>query len=100
MSGYNETLNLPSTDFSMRASLAQKEPLQLERWKKMNPQERARQSSYRMHQVSSSAFAGLFKKDILLALVVILFWLQCVGAGFQQAEYLAFCLCNEGAELC
>ena len=31
---YNSTLNLPKTDFSMRASLPQKEPGMIENWEK------------------------------------------------------------------
>ena len=31
---YNQTLNLPKTDFPMRASLPQREPEFLERWEK------------------------------------------------------------------
>jgi isoleucyl-tRNA synthetase len=34
MMDYQKTLNLPKTDFAMRASLAQKEPLWLEKWDK------------------------------------------------------------------
>lgn len=33
---YNKTLNLPKTDFSMRASLPQREPAWLEEWEKSN----------------------------------------------------------------
>jgi isoleucyl-tRNA synthetase len=33
---YSTTLNLPKTDFPMRAGLPQKEPVILERWEKMN----------------------------------------------------------------
>ena len=29
---YNQTLNLPTTDFPMRAGLPQKEPAMLEKW--------------------------------------------------------------------
>ena len=31
---YNETLNLPRTDFSMRGNLVRKEPEILEKWEK------------------------------------------------------------------
>ena len=31
---YNKTLNLPKTDFPMRAGLPQREPIALENWKK------------------------------------------------------------------
>ena len=31
---YNKTLNLPKTDFPMRASLPQREPQMLESWEK------------------------------------------------------------------
>ena len=31
---YNKTLNLPKTDFSMRAGLPKKEPAMLEEWEK------------------------------------------------------------------
>ena len=33
---YNKTLNLPSTDFPMRAGLPKSEPETLERWQKNN----------------------------------------------------------------
>lgn len=33
---YNKTLNLPKTEFPMRASLPQREPLILEEWEKHN----------------------------------------------------------------
>ncbi|HHY05819.1 MAG TPA: hypothetical protein GX532_02430, partial [Clostridia bacterium] len=33
---YNETLNLPCTDFSMRGNLVRKEPEILEKWEKMD----------------------------------------------------------------
>ena len=33
---YQKTLNLPKTEFSMRAGLAQKEPQLLEKWEKEN----------------------------------------------------------------
>lgn len=36
MSDYKETLNLPFTDFPMKASLAQREPAMLEKWQKMD----------------------------------------------------------------
>ena len=32
MSDYKDTLNLPMTDFPMKASLAQREPLRLKQW--------------------------------------------------------------------
>jgi len=35
-SSYKETLNLPKTDFPMKANLPQREPLLLERWEKEN----------------------------------------------------------------
>ena len=33
MSDYKNTLNLPSTDFPMKAGLAHREPLRLQRWR-------------------------------------------------------------------
>lgn len=36
MSDYKQTLNLPKTDFPMKASLAQREPGMLKRWQDMN----------------------------------------------------------------
>src|SRR5262245_65773181 len=37
---YKETLNLPRTDFAMRANLAQREPTIVERWQSMRLYER------------------------------------------------------------
>ncbi|MDL2269187.1 isoleucine--tRNA ligase [Desulfosarcina sp. OttesenSCG-928-A07] len=42
---YKKTLNLPNTDFPMKASLAQKEPLQLEAWEQNKLYDRVRKSS-------------------------------------------------------
>ena len=42
MSDYKHTLNLPSTDFPMRASLARREPEILARWEQMNLYHRIR----------------------------------------------------------
>ncbi|MAT92356.1 MAG: isoleucine--tRNA ligase [Halioglobus sp.] len=36
MSDYKDTLNLPATDFPMKASLAQREPARLKRWQDMD----------------------------------------------------------------
>jgi len=36
MSDYKDTLNLPRTDFPMKASLAQREPQRLQRWQEMD----------------------------------------------------------------
>ena len=36
MTDYKKTLNLPETDFSMKANLAAREPLQLKRWQEMD----------------------------------------------------------------
>ena len=36
MSKYRDTLNLPHTDFPMRAGLAQREPEQLAAWERMD----------------------------------------------------------------
>jgi len=36
MIDYKKTLNLPETDFPMKANLASREPLQLKRWEEMN----------------------------------------------------------------
>ena len=33
---YNKTINLPQTDFPMRAGLPQREPAMLERWEKID----------------------------------------------------------------
>lgn len=36
MTDYKHTLNLPQTEFAMKASLAQREPDMLKRWQAMN----------------------------------------------------------------
>ena len=36
MSDYKDTLNLPYTDFPMKANLAQREPAMLENWQKLD----------------------------------------------------------------
>jgi isoleucyl-tRNA synthetase len=42
---YKETLNLPKTDFPMKANLVKKEPEMMERWEKQKLYDRIRQSS-------------------------------------------------------
>ena len=42
---YQKTLNLPQTDFAMKAGLAQKEPLMLQRWQKDEIYKRIREKS-------------------------------------------------------
>ncbi len=42
MSDYKDTLNLPMTDFPMKASLAQREPLRLKQWQDMGLYEKIR----------------------------------------------------------
>ena len=37
MSDYKATLNLPQTDFPMKANLAQREPERLKAWAEMDP---------------------------------------------------------------
>src|SRR5262249_57028323 len=41
---YKSTLNLPRTDFPMKADLARREPQQLEAWRAMNLEEKIRDS--------------------------------------------------------
>ena len=36
MSDYKDTLNLPSTEFPMKANLAQREPAMLQNWQKLD----------------------------------------------------------------
>ncbi|MBU1926453.1 MAG: isoleucine--tRNA ligase [Pseudomonadota bacterium] len=45
MSDYKNTLNLPHTDFPMKANLAKREPAQLEKWEKENTYQRIREKS-------------------------------------------------------
>ncbi len=45
MSDYKATLNLPQTDFPMKAGLAQREPERLARWREMNLYQRIRAAS-------------------------------------------------------
>ncbi|MFN2288403.1 MAG: class I tRNA ligase family protein, partial [Chromatocurvus sp.] len=45
MSDYKATLNLPQTDFPMKAGLAQREPERLARWREMNLYRRIREAS-------------------------------------------------------
>jgi len=42
---YKETLNLPKTDFPMKANLVKKEPEMIERWERQKLYDRIRQSS-------------------------------------------------------
>ncbi len=42
MNNYKDTLNLPETDFPMKASLPEREPMQLEKWQDMHLYERMR----------------------------------------------------------
>jgi len=44
---YKETLNLPKTDFPMRASLPKREPAWLERWEKLGIYDRLRSKTGR-----------------------------------------------------
>ena len=44
---YKETLNLPETDFPMRAGLPNREPAWLERWAKMGIYDRLREKEGR-----------------------------------------------------
>lgn len=44
MSDYKNTLNLPQTDFPMKASLAQREPARLKRWQEMDLYRKIRES--------------------------------------------------------
>ncbi|MEM9315832.1 MAG: class I tRNA ligase family protein, partial [Pseudomonadota bacterium] len=44
MSQYKDTLNLPSTAFPMKASLAQREPERLKKWQAMGIFERVREA--------------------------------------------------------
>ena len=43
MADYKQTLNLPKTSFSMKANLAQKEPMRLKEWQKNNSYQKIRQ---------------------------------------------------------
>jgi isoleucyl-tRNA synthetase len=45
MSDYKDTLNLPKTEFPMKASLAQREPKRLKQWQDMGLYEKIRQES-------------------------------------------------------
>jgi isoleucyl-tRNA synthetase len=45
MSDYKHTLNLPKTAFSMKANLAQREPLALKRWQENNLYQKIREAS-------------------------------------------------------
>ncbi|MGM0633626.1 MAG: isoleucine--tRNA ligase, partial [Pseudomonadota bacterium] len=45
MSDYKQTLNLPKTDFPMKASLAQREPERLKRWQKTELYQRIQKNS-------------------------------------------------------
>ena len=38
---YNKTINLPKTDFPMRAGLPKREPEMLKRWQEYGPLQRA-----------------------------------------------------------
>ena len=42
---YKKTLNLPATDFPMKANLAQREPAQLQKWEEGRFYQRIRQAS-------------------------------------------------------
>ncbi|HLF67653.1 MAG TPA: class I tRNA ligase family protein, partial [Gammaproteobacteria bacterium] len=44
MINYKDTLNLPETDFPMKASLPEREPMQLEKWQDMNLYQRMREA--------------------------------------------------------
>ena len=44
MSGYKQTINLPKTDFPMKAGLAQREPAMLERWEASGLYEKIQES--------------------------------------------------------
>ena len=45
MTDYKSTVNLPQTDFPMKANLAQREPEQLERWERQRIYDRIREVS-------------------------------------------------------
>ena len=54
MTNYKDTINLPKTDFSMKAGLAQREPVTLARWQEMDiyarlRKERAGQEQFILH---------------------------------------------------
>ena len=42
---YKDTINLPKTDFPMRANLAQREPKQLKRWEEQNLYQQIREAA-------------------------------------------------------
>ena len=54
MTNYKDTINLPKTDFSMKAGLAQREPVTLARWQELDiyarlRKERAGQEQFILH---------------------------------------------------
>ncbi|MEL0192452.1 MAG: class I tRNA ligase family protein, partial [Halieaceae bacterium] len=44
MSDYKDTLNLPQTDFPMKANLAQREPARLKQWQDMDLYQQVREA--------------------------------------------------------
>jgi len=50
MMDYKQTLNLPHTDFPMKANLAQREPMALKRWHEMNLYQQLRQARHGAQQ--------------------------------------------------
>jgi isoleucyl-tRNA synthetase len=42
---YKQTLNLPQTDFPMKANLAQREPEMLKKWEEMNIYQKIRETA-------------------------------------------------------
>jgi len=48
MSDYKNTLNLPKTDFPMKANLAQREPLILQKWESLNLYKKIRENTQKL----------------------------------------------------
>ncbi len=48
MSDYKNTLNLPKTDFPMKANLAEREPLILQKWEKLNLYQKIRKNTEKL----------------------------------------------------
>jgi len=74
-----DTLNLPKTDFAMKANLPQNEPKRLEFWKKIGIYQRIREArkdapQYLLHD-GKVQDNGRFRRAI------------CAGMGLSQSSY-------------
>mgnify|MGYP003445584201 CR=1 FL=1 len=63
---YSTTLNLPQTDFPMRAGLPEKEPLIVKRWQDMDLYRQLRDNAQRLVTEAVPPVTGLSKANTIV----------------------------------